>query len=87
VLVSGLIYRKHKTKKVALVALVVGALVMTTTMIGWNLLITPIYLGVPVEAVIGMILPILLPFNLLKAGVNGLIIFLIYKPIARYLHK
>lgn len=87
VLVSGLIYRKHKTKKVALVALIVGALVMTTTMIGWNLLITPIYLGVPVEAVIGMILPILLPFNLLKAGVNGLIIFLIYKPIARYLHK
>ena len=87
VLVSGLIYRKHKTKKVALIALVTGALVMTATMIGWNLLITPIYLGVPVEAVIGMILPILLPFNLIKAGVNGVIIFLIYKPIARYLHK
>ena len=87
VLVAGLIYRRHKTKKVALIALVSGALVMTASMIGWNLLITPIYLGVPVEAVIGMILPILLPFNLLKAGVNGLIIFLIYKPIARFLHK
>ncbi|PKM85398.1 MAG: ECF transporter S component [Firmicutes bacterium HGW-Firmicutes-11] len=87
VLVSGLIYRKHKTKKVALIALIAGALIMTVSMIGWNLLITPIYLGVPVEAVIGMILPILLPFNLLKAGVNGLIIFLIYKPIARFLHK
>ena len=56
-------------------------------MIGWNLIITPIYLGVPVEAVIGMILPILLPFNLLKAGINALITFLVYKPIARFLHK
>lgn len=87
VLVAGLLYRKHKTKKRALIALIAGTLVMTASMIGWNLIITPIYLGVPVEAVIGMILPILLPFNLLKAGINALITFLVYKPIARFLHK
>jgi riboflavin transporter FmnP len=32
-----------------------------------------------------MILPIILPFNLLKAAVNSVVIFLIYKPIGRFL--
>ncbi len=87
VLVSGLLYKGHKTKKRAIVALVAGTLTMASTMIGWNLLITPFYMGVPVEAVVAMILPILLPFNLMKAGINSIIIFLIYKPIARFLHR
>lgn len=87
VLVAGLIYKGHKTKKMAVVALIAGTLTMTVTMLGWNLIITPIYMGVPVEAVIAMIIPILLPFNLLKAGVNSVVAFLVYKPIARFLHR
>ena len=87
VLVAGLIYKGHKTKKMAVVALIAGTLTMTVTMIGWNLIITPIYMRVPVEAVIAMIIPILLPFNLLKAGVNSVVAFLVYKPIARFLHR
>jgi riboflavin transporter FmnP len=87
VLVAGLLYKGHKTKKMAVIALILGTLTMTVTMIGWNLIITPYFLRMPVEAVVAMILPILLPFNLLKAGVNSIIIFLIYKPIARLLHK
>lgn len=87
VLVAGLLYKGHKTKKRAVIALAAGTLTWVVTMIGWNLVVTPFYLGVPVEAVVAMILPILLPFNLLKAGINSIIIFLIYKPIARFLHK
>lgn len=87
VLVAGLIYKGHKTKKMAVVALIAGTLTMTVTMLGWNLIITPIYMGVPVEAVIAMIIPIFLPFNLLKAGVNSVVAFLVYKPIARFLHR
>ena len=87
VLVAGLIYKKHKTKKYALIALLCGTIVMTASMIAWNLIITPMYLGVPVESVVAMILPILLPFNLLKAGINSVITFLTYKAIAKYLHK
>ena len=87
VIVAGLIYKNHKTKKSAAIALICGTIVMTATMIGWNLIITPMFLGVPREAVIAMILPILLPFNLLKAGVNSAITFFTYKAIAKYLHK
>lgn len=87
VIVAGLIYRRRKTKKGAVTALILGVLAMCIIMVGWNLIVTPFYLGVPRTAVLGMILPIILPFNLLKAGINALITFLIYKPIARYLHK
>lgn len=87
VLVAGLLYKRHKTKRMALFALLMGMFVMTGTMIGWNLMLTPIYMGVPRESVVAMILPIVLPFNLLKAGLNSLVSFLIYKPIAKYLHR
>jgi riboflavin transporter FmnP len=87
VLVAGLMYKGHKTKKRAVSALVAGSLVMAAVMVGWNLIVTPFYMGVPREAVLAMILPVILPFNLLKAAVNSVVIFLIYKPIARFLHK
>ena len=87
VLLAGSIYKKHKTKKTAVIGLLCGIVVMTITMMGWNLLITPMFLGVEREAVIAMLLPIIMPFNLLKAGINALVTFLTYKPIARFLHR
>ncbi len=87
VLVAGLIYKTEKTKKRAIIALVVGSLLMTVVMIGWNLIVTPFYLMMPRKVVVGMILPAILPFNLLKAAINSAVTFLIYKPIARFLHK
>lgn len=87
VIVSGYIYNRNKTKKQAILALAAGIITMTSTMLLWNLLITPIYLGTPRAAVAAMIVPVLLPFNLLKAGLNSVITFLVYKRIANYLHK
>ncbi|NLY71681.1 MAG: ECF transporter S component [Clostridiales bacterium] len=87
VIVAGLYYKRGKTRKRAVIALVLGVIVMCASMIGWNLLITPIYMGVPREAVLAMILPIILPFNILKGVINALITFIIYKPISRFLHK
>ena len=60
---------------------------MTATMVLWNIIITPIFLGVPREAVIGMLATIIVPFNLLKAGINSVVTFLTYKSIAKFLHK
>lgn len=87
VLAAGLIYKRKKTKKNAVTALICGTIVMPATMLGWNMVITPIFLGVPREAVLAMLMPVILPFNLMKAGVNALITFFTYKYIARYLHK
>jgi riboflavin transporter FmnP len=87
VLAAGYIYKINKTRKNAVIGLFCGTIIMTVSMILWNLLITPIFLGVPREAVIGMLATVILPFNLLKAGINSVVTFITYKSIARFLHK
>ena len=47
-----------------------------------NLVITPMWLGVPLDAVVAMILPILTPFNLAKAGINAVLTLIVYKSIS-----
>ena len=87
VLLAGYIYKRNKTRKNAVIALICGTILMTVSMLLWNLLITPIFLGVPREAVIAILGTVILPFNLLKAGINSIVTFLTYKSIARFLHK
>ena len=81
VLVAGFIYSKFKTKKGALVALIVGGLCMAAVMIPANLLVTPIFMGVPRQVVVGMLVPVIIPFNLLKAGINSIIAFAVFKAL------
>lgn len=87
VLVAGYIYKKSKTRKNAVIGLICGTIIMTASMLLWNLIITPIFLGVPREAVVAMLATVILPYNLLKAGINSIVTFLTYKSIARFLHK
>lgn len=87
VLVSGFIYQKFKTKKWGLFALIIGGLCMAAVMIPANLLITPLFMGVPTDAVVAMILPIIVPFNLLKMAINTVVVFLLYKRLSPFLHK
>ena len=82
VLVAGNIYRRNKTRKTAAVALTVGALIMTGAMVIMNLIFTPLFLGQSMETVIPMLLPAIIPFNLIKAGVNCIITFVLYKSIS-----
>ena len=87
VLVASYIYQKRKNRKWGLFSLIIGGLCMTAIMIPANLLITPLFMGVPLEAVQAMILPVLLPFNLLKAAINTAVVFLLYKRLSPFLHK
>lgn len=84
---ASVIYRKHHTLKGALVGLIVSVLLMTGVMLLWNYLITPLYQGVPRSVVAGMLVPLLLPFNLIKGTLNAAITMLLYKPIVQTLRK
>ena len=42
-------------------------------------------MGTPRDVVMKMIVPIIIPFNAIKAGVNSFICFLIYKKIANHI--
>lgn len=43
----------------------------TIVMLFWNYLITPFCMGYPREAVVGLLLPVFLLFNLIKLRLNG----------------
>ncbi len=85
VLVAGLIYNYRHTRKGAVIALIAGVLTMTALMVPLNLWLTVHYNGAPLEAVKAMIWPIIIPFNLIKGGVNGAVTFLIYKQAGKML--
>lgn len=86
VLVAGLIYRSNKTRKGAVIALSAGTITMTGMMVVANIILDPIFYGMPVEAVY-QLLPFIIGFNLVKAGANSVVTFLLYKRISRFLHK
>mgnify|MGYP003377388733 CR=1 FL=1 len=85
VLVAGGIYQRHKTIGWAVVSLICGVVAMTIVMVGCNLVFTPIFLGQAMGDVVAMLLPVIIPFNLLKAGINGIVTFVVYKPIGNIL--
>ncbi len=85
ILPCALLYRRSKTWTNALTGLIIGVVSMTAVMILWNYFLTPLYMGVPKQVVVDMLLPTFLPFNLLKGGVNAALTLLIYKPIVKAL--
>lgn len=85
--VTSLIYRRHKTKKAAVISILLGAVAMAAVMVPANLLVTPFFTGWPRSAVAELLLPGIIPFNLVKAGINGIVTFFIYKSISKLLHK
>ena len=85
--VSSVIYSRKKTLSRAIVGLVAGSLSMLVIMLLWNYIMTPIFMGVPREAVLEMFVPLLIPFNLLKAGLNSALILFMYKGVVTALRK
>ena len=84
---AAYIYKKNHTMKGAVIGILVGAVVVVPTMLLWNYLVTPFYMGQPREAVVELLIPAFLPFNVLKAVLNGAITILIYKPVVQALRK
>lgn len=82
-LVAGGLYRAMHSRSGALLGLAAGTLSMGIVMMVANHFITPYFMGAPVEMVDGMLLPVILPFNLLKAGINSVVTFAVYKTVSR----
>lgn len=84
---AALIYKKRRTLAGAVTGLLCGWFLMVATMLLWNYLISPIYMGYPREAVVKLLLPAFLPFNSIKGGLNVSFTILLYKPIVTGLRK
>lgn len=79
---AALIYKYRHTIGGAVAGLASSVAAMTAVMIAANLVITPIYTGMPRESVAALIVPLLLPFNISKAVLNAAIVLLLYKPVS-----
>ena len=84
---ASYINREKPTLTKAIVGMVVGAVVSLAVCIGANIVITPLYTSVDTQTVIGMIVPILLPFNGLKLIINTVATALLYTPVMKVLGR
>lgn len=84
---AAFIYKRKHTLNGAISGLAAGSVLMIITMLLWNWLITPWYMGVDRATVESMLLPAFLPFNLLKAGLNSALTLSLYKPLVTALRK
>ncbi|MCH3967636.1 MAG: ECF transporter S component [Atopobiaceae bacterium] len=80
---TALVYQHIHTRRGAVIGMAVGAVVCLAACIGGNLVVTPLYSAVSVDQVAAMIVPILLPFNLLKIAINCVVTFLVYKSVSK----
>ncbi len=81
------IYKKHHTMKGAVIGLVTGVICLVVVMLLWNYLVTPIYQSMPREAIADLLLPVFLPFNAVKGGMNLAATLLLYKPVVTALRR
>ena len=67
---AALVYRKTSSRAASLGGMLAGAALSVVVSCAMNLVVTPFYTPVSVVQVAAMIIPILLPFNLLKMVIN-----------------
>ena len=85
--IAAYIYKQQHTLKGAVIGLALGSVGMVIIMLLWNWLITPLYMGVSRNVVEGILLSAILPFNLLKAGLNTALTLVLYKPLVTALRR
>ena len=62
----------------AVIGLAAGTLAMAAAMFFANMVITPKFTGMPLEAIMDL-MPLILLFNIVKAGINSIVTFILYK--------
>ena len=90
VLILGFFCRRHKSSGRLAVGAVLSTLAMTLLMIPLNLLFTGIFMGTPMQVVVNMLVPAIIPFNLLKGAINctaGVLLYTVVHPLYKKLER
>jgi len=83
---AALVYSRHRNIIGAITGLTLGIIAVAVTMIGFNYIMMPIFTpAISREMVVGMILPVLLPFNILKPALNAAAALILYKHVTKAL--
>ena len=85
---ASAVYKRFRTIKGAVFGLVLGSACSVATMLVLNYFLTPLYMqGVSEEAVIALLIPAIMPFNIIKCTLNSALTLLFYKPFVKILRR
>jgi len=84
---ASMIYKYKRTFFGSIIGFYTATAILTVTMLGMNVLVTPYFMGVERAVVIEMLPTLFLPFNLAKALMNSAISMLLYKPVITALRR
>ncbi len=87
VLPAAILYKRSKTRRTAVIGLLISIVFMTVVMLLWNYIVTPGYMEVPRDVVVSMLIPLFLPFNLAKGAANTILALILYKPVVSALRR
>ncbi len=85
--VATAIYQKMRSIKGAGIALFAGVVCCASTMLVLNYLLTPVYMKISREIVVKLLVPAILPFNLIKCVLNAALVLIVYKPFVNVLRR
>ncbi len=78
---ASLIYRKLGGMKGAIIGMIVATVCLIVGVSAANLVIDPVFYGMPFDAVAALIVPAIAPFNLIKGVVVSVLSVIVYKSI------
>ena len=82
VIPAAAIYKRNHTFKGAMIGLAVAIVSLVIAAIIANLIIDPAFYGIPFDVVQGLIVPAILPFNVIKGVVIAVLTGIVYKSIS-----
>lgn len=78
---ASVIYILKRDRAGIIAGLFAGCVMTTVIMMLWNYIVTPLFMGIPHSVIAPMIIPVFMPFNLIKAGLNAIIAIIYIKPL------
>ena len=84
---ASVIYARLRSVRGGVIGLFIGSVCAVATMMVLNYALTPLYTGMPRAAVAELLIPAILPFNIIKCVLNSALVMIIYKPIVNILRR
>ena len=82
ILPATAIYARSRTFKSAMLGLVASIVTLVIVAVIANLVIDPIFYGYPFDAVVALVVPAIIPFNIIKGLVVAVLTAVVYKSIS-----
>ena len=84
---AAIVYNKKRTLKRAGIGIPLSVVTMVVVMALANMVVTPLFKGWPLSAVLPLIPTLILPFNLTKGITNAALLFFIYNPVTNAMKR